>query len=129
MPYDMTAFANRSPIVNVWSELTAPPCCCTATVTMSDAIASAKYGSFSTTRLVQLTVRPSGQRSSSNSVNGIVISIGLLIRPNAKRTREPINLSAADGRRVQDAYNQVDDSQKNVLRTSFRSEIHATDST
>jgi hypothetical protein len=88
------------------SELIAPACFCTQKVTALETPASKKNGAFSQTSFIQGRVRrgtappapgsalrhphsanlPSGQKSSSNSTKGRVTSIGLLIRPQAKKT-------------------------------------------
>src|SRR5258706_628227 len=75
---------------------------------------------------------PSGQKSSSNMISGKVTSIGLLIRAHANKSSAVAYhrqrfLRSRD--RTYLTYPIRATSPKNVLNTSFRSAIHATDST
>ena len=72
--------------------------------------------------------RLSGHQSSSSSVNGSVTTIGFDMSPRANSTTTSANRERA-GVEAYRTYAQVASSQKSVLSTSFRSAIHATDST
>src|ERR1019366_10293000 len=71
----------------------------------------------------QVTVRflSSGQTSSSKSTNGKLTIMGFDIRPRQKAPKET--------RRLPRVHVHNDSIQKNVHRTSFRSDTQATDST
>src|SRR5687768_15822353 len=99
------------------------------------AIARASSGTLSSSARVHAArsgesrrSRRSGQTSSSRRTTGSVTTIGFDIseRPNITTTTR---YRFQCGRLTYEAYAQIVSAQKNVLRTSFLSAIHATDST
>src|SRR5580704_2405971 len=104
---------------------------------MLDAAASAISGSFSRTSSTTRdrrgvdhasVTRPRGHTSRSNRTKGSVTSIGFAIRPRTN-TAAIRKYRLSRGRRRYRRYAHTVSIQNSVLRTSFRSDTQATDST
>ena len=95
---------------------------------MLTAAASARCGSFSTARARGVAARRSGHTSSRSRTNGSVTSIGLAMRPSANAA-SPATYQRAEADSAHCPCAASVRRKKKVLRTSFRSEIQATDST